>query len=58
MIKKNDIDLKLKDVLFVSVLAKKEELFNGKDGYLVYDKRLCVTQNMHDKVMNESHAFP
>ena len=39
-------------------LGKKEEPYSLHDGYLLYGNRLCVTQPLREKVMNESHAPP
>ena len=58
MINEYAIDPKFKDVMFVIALGKIEEPFHVKDGYLLYSNRLCVTYNMCNKVMYESHASP
>ena len=49
------IDTAFKDVMFAIALGKIEEPFHVKDGYLLYNNRLCVTHNMCDKFLYESH---
>ena len=58
MIDEYAIDPDFKYVMFAIELEKIEEPFHVKDGYLLYDNRLCVTHNMHDKVRYEPHAPP
>ena len=49
-------DMDFKDVMSMIALGKVEESFHVKHGYLLYSNRLCVTYNMRDKVMYETHA--
>ena len=52
------IDPDFKYVMSVIAIGKNEEPFHVKDGHLLYGNRLCVTHNLQDKVMYESHAPP
>ena len=46
------------DVMSTIALGKTEEPFHVKDSYLLYGNRLCVTHNMHEKVMYEAQVPP
>ena len=39
-------------------LGKKQEPYNVRHSYILYNNRLCSTHSMHDKVMYESLAPP
>ena len=58
MIDEYAIDPNFKDEMSPIALGKIEESFHIKYGYLLCSNRLCVTHNMHNKVMHESHAPP
>ena len=58
MIDEYAMDPHLKGVMSAIALGKKEEPFSVQDGYLLYGNRLCVTQDLREKVMFESHAPP
>ena len=47
-----------KDVMSAIAMGKNEEPFHVKDGYLLNGNRLCITYNLRNKVMYESHAPP
>ena len=51
MIDEYATDPHFKDVMSAIALGKKEEPFSVHDGYLLYGNRLCVTHNMHNKLM-------
>ena len=34
------------------------EHFSLKEGFLMYGSRLCITKDLREKVMDESHAPP
>ena len=38
--------------------GRDREHFSLKEGFLMYGSRLCITKDLHEKVMNESHAPP
>ena len=57
------VDAYASDPDFVNVtaslnLGKIHDPYMLKDGFLLYDSRLCVTQALREKVMLESHAPP
>ena len=56
MIDEYAMDTDFKDVMCAIAMGKNEEPFHDKDGYFLYDNRLCITHNSRDKVMYESHA--
>ena len=58
MIDEYALDPDFKDVMSEIIMGKNEEPFHVKDGYLLYGNQLCVTHNLRDKVMYESHAPP
>ena len=58
MIDEYAIDMDFKDVMYAMALRNIEESFHVKNGYLIYVNTLCVTHNMHNKVMYEFHAPP
>ena len=59
MIDEYAIDTNFKDVMSMIALGNIKKPFQLKDGYLLYDNRLCVvTHNMHKKFMYKSHAPP
>jgi len=58
MIDEYATDPDFKDVMSAIALGKKQEPYHVQDGYLLYGNRLCVTKNLHEKVMYESHAPP
>ena len=58
MIDEYATDQDFKYVMSAIAMGKNEEPFHVKDGYLLYDNQLCVTHNLQDKVMYESHAPP
>ncbi|MCO5590784.1 hypothetical protein L7F22_044759 [Adiantum nelumboides] len=58
MIDEYAIDPDFKDVISAIALAKKEEPFTLKDGYLLHGNRLCITHSLREKVMYKSHAPP
>ena len=56
MVDRYAIDIDFKDVMSTFALGKIEAPFHVKDGYLLYGNRLCVTYDMRNKAMYESHA--
>ena len=51
-------DPKFANVMSALNLGKIHNPYMLKDGFLLYDSRLCVTQALREKVMLESHAPP
>ena len=58
MIDEYAFDPNFKDVMYAITMGKNEEPFHVKYGYLLYGNRSCVTHNLREKVMFESHASP
>ena len=58
MINEYAIGTEFKNVTSAIALGEIEELFHVKDVYLLYNNRLCVTHNMHNKIMYEFHGPP
>ena len=46
------------NVMSALSIGKTQDPYVLKDGFLLYGSRLCVTQAMREKVMQESHAPP
>ena len=58
MIDEYATDPDFKDIVFAIAMGKNEEPYHVKYGYLLNSNRLCVTHNLRNKVMYESHAPP
>ena len=56
MIDEYDLDSNFKDGISVAALGKTKEPFHVNESYLLYGNGLCVTHNMRNKVMYESHG--
>ena len=57
------IDDYTNDEDFASIMAAisndlPHEPYSLKDGFLLYGSRLCITKNLREKVMHESHVPP
>ena len=57
------IDDYVNDEDYASIMANisndlPHEPYSLKDGFLLHGSRLCITRNLKDKVMYESHAPP
>ena len=57
------IDDYINDEDFASIMAAifndlPHEPYSLKDGFLLHGSRLCITKNLRDKVMHESHVPP
>ena len=57
------IDDYVNDEDFASIMANISnetpyEPYSLKDGFLLHGSRLCITKNLRDKVMYESHVPP
>ena len=57
------IDDYTNDENFASIMAAisndlPHEPYSLKDGFLLHGSRLCITKNLRDKVMHESHVLP
>ena len=57
------IDDYINDEDFASIMATisnnlPHEPYSLKDGFLLHGSRLCITKNLRDKVMYESHVPP
>ena len=55
------IDDYINDEHFASIMAAisndlPHEPYSLKDGFLLHGSRLCITKNLRDKVMHESHV--
>lgn len=53
-----DIDLGFANVMYALTNVKTQDPCMLKDGFFLYDAKLCVTQGLREKVMLESHAPP
>lgn len=51
-------DIDFANVMSALAIGKTQDPYMLKDGFLLYESRLCVTQALRKKVMNESHAPP
>ena len=51
-------DIDFANVMSALAIGKTQDPYMLKDGFLLYESRLCVTQALREKVMNESHAPP
>ena len=51
-------DIDFANVMSALAIGKTQDPYMLKDGFLLYELRLCVTQALRKKVMNESHAPP
>ena len=57
------IDDYTNDEDFASIMATisnnlPHEPYSLKDGFILYGLRLCITKNLREKLMNESHVPP
>ena len=57
------IDVYINDEDYASIMNNisndlHHEPYSLKDGFLLHGSRLCITKNLRDKVMYESHILP
>lgn len=51
-------DLDFANIMSALDIGKTQDPYMIKDGFLLYDSKLCVTQSLREKVMLESHVPP
>ena len=49
-------DIDFANAMSALAIGKTQDPYMLKDGFLLYESRLCVTQALQEKVMNESHS--